>query len=76
VSFGSFAFRDFKFSLVILDDELPHSLGSQLLLTRKPLSQFLVAMLDPIAMDEICQSSEIFVAEVEYCDSIEDRESD
>jgi hypothetical protein len=74
VSSGSLACGDFKFSLVILDDELPHSLGLRLVLTLKSLSAFRSHVRLEVTMDESCQPCEILVAEAEDSDGLEDWE--
>lgn len=71
----SFASGCLQLSLVVLDDELPDSLGPELLLTRISLVQFQTHMLDPVTMDEICDASEVFAAEVEDRDGFEDGEA-
>jgi len=73
---GNFAFGCFQLSLVVLDDELPYSLDLDLSLTRISFDMFQVHVLDPVAMDVICDASEIFAAEVEDCDGLENREAD
>jgi hypothetical protein len=72
----NFAFGCLQLSLVVLDDELSHSLRPELLLTLLSLSDFQVHMLDPVTVDKICNSPEIFVAEVEDGDGLENREAE
>lgn len=61
---------------MVCDDEFPHSLDLGFLLTRFPLVQFRFHMLIPIAMDEICDASEIIAAEIEDRDGFKDGEAD
>ena len=76
VSSSNFAFGCLQLSLMVLDDELSHSLNLGLSLTRSPLLGFLVHVLVPVTMDEIAESPEICAAEVEDSDGLEDGEAD
>jgi hypothetical protein len=76
VSFGNFAFSFLQLPLVICDDEHPRSLSLGFSLTSSPLVQFHTHMLDPVAMDDVCDVSEVVAAKVEDRDGSEDGEAD
>ena len=75
MSFSSFAVGLLQLSLVVLDDELPYSLGPGLLLTSSPIDRFQAHVLDPITMDDVAYFLEIREAEVKHSSILEDREA-